>query len=354
MNEPIQQIGDIGLRVADHIEAMLAYWDKDQVCRFANSAYREWFGKSKEELVDKITMKELLGPLYEKNLPYITEALKGNTQQFEREIETPSGELRHSLANYYPDFYDGNVRGFFVHVADISNQKKVEMQLQVANKELEAFSYSVAHDLRAPLRSVHGYAEILNQDYEKLLDDEAKRILENIKHNASKMARLIDDLLAFSRLGRKEMRLSKVSMSVLTQEVIAEINKSLSHKANILVDNLPDVMGDYSLLYQVIVNLISNAIKYSSKKEKPLVQISSEAKNGEIVFSIKDNGVGFDMKYYDKLFGVFQRLHTEREFEGTGVGLAIAHRIIAKHRGKIWAEGKVDVGSTFNFALPVN
>ncbi len=234
---------------------------------------------------------------------------------------------------------------------DITNRKKAEEQLLEVNKELESFSYSVAHDLRAPLRSVHGYAAILNHDYEKILDAEGKRIVENIKHNASKMGQLIDDLLSFSRLGRKKIQLSKISMSELTKEALFEINKSMSHKANIIIGNLPDVMGNYSLLYLVMLNLVSNAIKYSSKKEKPIIQISSEVKNGEIMFSIKDNGAGFDMKYANKLFGIFQRLHTEREFEGTGLGLAIAYRIITKHGGKIWAEGKVNTGATFNFTL---
>jgi PAS domain S-box-containing protein len=717
-------MNDYGLLVADRIDAMLAYWDQDQICRFANNAYMAWFGKSKEEMVDKITMKELLGPLYEKNLPYITEALNGKVQQFEREIKTPHGEIRHSLANYYPDLYNGKVRGFSVHVVDITPQKKVqqelrnseaklstlfnsspagitlstisgklvevnqavldiygyeskeefintpvwdlyvdehdrthlieqfkkegvvnniqvrqkrkngeviwiygnthtlkmpdgerfllstildvteqklaeaklkesedrfrglfnfspiglilttadgklleanravlqimemdsqeelitkpaqdyyvepeerirmfnllqkdgfvsgfelkvkrksgehawisnnmkpfkfgnnnpqlisavvditerkkieeelqvskakfkkifqsspvgivihrlsdsryvevneafckitgfteeevlgrtsmelglildieareeilkrikkngfendielsirhksgkilniltsteiilidgtphainiifdmterklaELQLKEAYKELDAFSYSVAHDLRTPLRSVYGYAEILNEDYEKQMDDEGKRLLKNIKYYAAKMGHLIDDLLSFSRLGRKEIQVNKVNMRELTNVAITEINHSISHQATILVDELPEVMGDYSLLSQVMVNLISNAVKYSSKKENPIVQISAAVKNEEIIFSVKDNGAGFDMKYYDKLFGVFQRLHTEKEFDGTGIGLAIVHRIITKHGGKMWAEGKVGEGATFNFSL---
>lgn len=597
MDKPLSEINEIGLLVADRIEAMLAYWDKDEVCRFANNAYMEWFGKSREEMVDKMTLKELLGPIYEMNLPFVKEALKGNVQQFEREITTPGGSLRYSLANYYPDIKDGEVRGFIVHVADISKQKKAEKKYNIlfdsidegfciiemifndqknpvdyrflevnasferqtglqnvvgkrirefapndgdnwfeifgevaltgeslrfenftqqlnrwyecyafrwgepknfqvaiifndisdrkkseehlkesedkfrnlfnfspvgitlantdvklleanpaffemmglasieefmdkpaeeyyvkpevrsqmmnllekdgfvkgfefkifkkngehawisnylapfkfgnkntqlisasiditarkqteeklveANKELESFSYSVAHDLRAPLRAVHGYSSILEQEYEDIFDPEAKRIFEMIKSNISKMGQLIDDLLAFSRLGRKEVNSSKLNMNELTQSAIDEINKSVSHKSKIIVRNLPEVMGDTSLLSQVMINLLSNAIKYSSKKDEPIIHIFSEVKNGEITFSVQDNGAGFDMNYYDKLFGVFQRLHSESEFEGTGVGLAIAHRIISKHGGKIWAEGIVDEGATFNFTLPV-
>ena len=238
--------------------------------------------------------------------------------------------------------------------ADITERKKTEEELHNSNKALEAFSYSVAHDLRAPLRSVHGYAEILSQGYAKILDEEANRIIGNIKKNASKMGKLIDDLLSFSRLGRKEIHLSKINMEKLTKEVLVEINKSISHKADIRIGALHEILGDYSLLYQVMMNLISNAIKYSSKKENPIIQIFSEVKNGEIIFSVKDNGAGFDMKYSDKLFGVFQRLHMEHEFEGTGVGLATVNRIITKHGGKIWAEGKVDIGATFYFTLLEN
>lgn len=235
---------------------------------------------------------------------------------------------------------------------DITERKQSEKQLLSLNKELEAFSYSVAHDLRAPLRSVRGYAGILSEDYEIILDEEGNRLVENIKHNSSKMERLIDDLLAFSRLGRKEIQLAKVDMNALTNDVLNEINKAVVHKAKIVTNPLHNTMGDYNLLFQVMFNLISNAIKYSAKKENPLIQISSAEKNGELVFSTMDNGAGFDMKYAHQLFGVFQRLHQEREFEGTGIGLAIVDRIIAKHGGKTWAEGKVDEGAIFYFTLP--
>jgi len=187
-----------------------------------------------------------------------------------------------------------------------------------------------------------------------MLDAEGVRILENIKHNASKMGQLIDDLLAFSRLGRKEIQMSKIDMTALTQDILGELKRSVSHQAEITMLPLDNVMGDYNLLCQVMFNLISNAVKYSSKKASPVIQISSEVKNDEIVFSIKDNGAGFDMRYANKLFGVFRRLHSDREFEGTGIGLAIVYRIVSKHGGSTWAEGKVDEGATFYFTLPKN
>ena len=165
------------------------------------------------------------------------------------------------------------------------------------------------------------------------------------------MGTLIDDLLAFSKLGRQEVNKSKIDMIELTNQVIKDMEKSMTHHAKIQIGNLHKVIADYGLLYQVMFNLLSNAIKYSSKKKNPIVEIFSKEKNGEITFSIKDNGAGFSMEYVDKLFGVFQRLHSEDEFEGTGVGLSIVQRIISKHGGRIWVEGKKDEGAIFHFTI---
>jgi PAS domain S-box-containing protein len=235
---------------------------------------------------------------------------------------------------------------------DITEQKKQEEAIMQLNKELEAFSYSVSHDLRAPLRAVNGYATMLEEDYGKSMDDEGRRLLSVIRYNAEKMGRLIDDLLAFSRLGRKELDKSEEDMNQLVEGVLIELGKSFEHHAEIKVGKLDKVKVDYGLMHQVMLNLISNAVKYSSKKEKPLVEITSERKNGEVVFCVKDNGVGFDMMYVDKLFGVFQRLHAMDEFEGTGVGLAIVQRIISRHGGRVWAEAEIDKGASFFIALP--
>lgn len=239
------------------------------------------------------------------------------------------------------------------------NQKLAEtidertQELEAANKELEAFSYSVSHDLRAPLRSINGYAKVLVEDCHDKLDSTDMQALEVITRNASKMGNLIDDLLSFSRLGKQN--LTKVSLSVesIARGAIEETQaKEEGRKADIHVDPLPDVKGDSSMLRQVFINLISNALKYSRKKEDPRVNIGSYRENGHVVYFVKDNGAGFDMKYYDKLFGVFQRLHNAADFEGTGVGLALVQRIIKKHGGKVWAEGKVDEGATFYFSVP--
>ena len=231
-------------------------------------------------------------------------------------------------------------------------KEKRAAELIIANKELESFSYSVSHDLRAPLRAVNGYARMLEEDYEALFDDEGKRLLGEIQKNASKMGTLIDDLLAFSRLGRKEVKKSDINMEALVKNVLAEIRQASPFKADVKSGGLLPVKADYALMVQVITNLLSNAIKYSSAKENALVEISSRAENGNVIYAVKDNGVGFDMQYEHKLFGVFQRLHSAEEFPGTGVGLAIVQRIIHKHGGKIWAEAKLKEGAVFSFSLP--
>ena len=226
-------------------------------------------------------------------------------------------------------------------------------QLEAVNKELESFSYSVSHDLRAPLRGIDGYARIIEEDYFKLFDEEAKRLFAVIQYNAKKMGTLIDDLLSFSRLGRKDLNKMKVNMNELVEGAILELEKSVKHKARIKIGELGTAEVDYGLISQVMINLISNAIKYSSKNPEPQISINVERGKNEIIYSVSDNGVGFDMKYAHKLFGVFQRLHSEADFEGTGVGLAIVQRIINKHGGRVWAEAKPGEGATFYFSLPI-
>lgn len=225
-------------------------------------------------------------------------------------------------------------------------------ELQSVNHELESFSYSISHDLRAPLRSIHGYMNILAEEYGDKFDDEAKRLVNIIMKNGQKMGQLVDDLLAFSRLGRKELTKTDVAMQDMVSLIIEEQKKlNGSETLEVRFSPLPPARADNSTIRQVWVNLISNAIKYSKQKEKSVVEVGYHEENDEVTYFVKDNGAGFDMKYYDKLFGVFQRLHSENEFEGTGVGLAIVHRIIAKHGGKIWAEAKVNEGATFFFTL---
>ncbi len=234
---------------------------------------------------------------------------------------------------------------------DITDRKKAEEALTKLNAELEAFSYSVSHDLRAPLRAVNGYAKMLEEDYDALLDENGRRLIGIVRENARHMGQLIDDLLAFSRLGRKEIHKENIDMKELVQALVNEMSLAQPN-VQFSIDNLHMIAADKSLVRQVWFNYISNAVKYSSKTQSPSVVITSALVNEEVIYSVTDNGTGFDMAYAHKLFRVFQRLHTHEEFEGTGVGLAIVDRIISKHGGKVWAESKPGKGATFYFSLP--
>lgn len=226
-------------------------------------------------------------------------------------------------------------------------------QLEFANKELEAFSYSVSHDLRAPLRVINGYTKILEKDLSGQLTEEIKENLDTISKNSRKMENLIEDLLSFSHLGKNEIIKKQVNIEEIVKSIIEDFCKQFSIQKTIFkLGNLYPVAGDASMLKQVWINIISNAYKYSKKNPQQLIEIGSELNNGDIVYHVKDNGVGFDMKYYSKLFGIFQRLHGEVEFEGTGIGLAIVQRIVDRHGGRVWAEAKVNEGATFYFSLP--
>jgi signal transduction histidine kinase len=224
-------------------------------------------------------------------------------------------------------------------------------ELKTANRELESFSYSVSHDLRAPLRAVDGYALMLVEDYGPRLDDEGRRLLGVVRESAAQMGRLIDDLLKFSQVGRKALALAPVDMRSLAVEVVAELAQ-VYPKARIDVGELPAAAGDRALLRHAWMNLIGNALKYSARNESPRVEISGYVEGAESVYQVRDNGAGFDMRYYEKLFRVFQRLHREEEFEGSGVGLAIVQRVIVRHGGRVWGEGVLGQGACFRFALP--
>lgn len=281
----------------------------------------------------------------EEEINKLNEELERKVIDRTNELESRSRELLNNEAALLNLVEDLNLKS--------DELQRSAAQLEVANKELEAFSYSVSHDLRAPLRAINGFVSILVEDYEKILDDEGKRICGIIQSNATKMGQLIDDLLSFSRLIRSEFNHSKIDMDSLVKSVIAdfEVQQDLSQK-NVLIHDLPQTYGDQNMIKQVWINLISNALKYSSKNEHVKIDIGSYPDKAEIVYFIKDNGVGFNMEYVHKLFGVFHRLHNMNEFEGTGVGLAIVQRIIKRHRGRVWAEGEVGKGATFFFSLP--
>ena len=229
------------------------------------------------------------------------------------------------------------------------------IKLEDANQELEAFAYSVSHDLRVPLRAIDGFSRIVIEDYENELDEEGVRLLNIIRENTKKMGQLIDDILLFSRAGRQEMNMSELDMKSLAENVYREFNQDTENRnIKYVVGDLPRVVADRSLMTQVLTNLVGNAIKFTGKTQNPQIEVGFKEDEDNYIYYVKDNGEGFNMKYYDKLFGLFQRLHSQDEFEGTGVGLSIVQRIISRHSGRVWGEGEVGVGATIYFSLPKN
>jgi PAS domain S-box-containing protein len=226
--------------------------------------------------------------------------------------------------------------------------------LESSNRELESFSYSVSHDLRAPLRAINGFARLLQLDSALQLGEQGVRYLNTICNASEQMGRLIDDLLEFSRLGRQNLEADSVDMTLLARDALRDILSSRAGQPPaVVIESLPDIRGDRRLLRLTWLNLLDNAVKYAGGVSQPQITVAAQTQSNEIVYRVRDNGIGFDMQYYDKLFGVFQRLHSGAEYPGTGVGLAIAQRVVARHGGRIWAESTPGQGATFFFALPV-
>ncbi len=333
------------------------------------------FGWTKEEVLEKDLADTVIPPSLRGRhragmQHYLT---NGKTQLFNRLLEMTA---LHRDGREFPielsisPLKTSDIVSFCVFITDITERKQHEekiklfnqeleqrvqertQELESVNKELESFSYSVSHDLRAPLRAIHGYINILADEYSNRFDSEALRLTTIIMNNTQKMGRLIDDLLSFSHLGRKELIRTQASMTHMVLSVCDELKRIESTRAiEFIVQELPDALVDTVTMRQVWVNLISNAVKYTRNREKAIIEIGSDEQKDEQIYFIKDNGAGFDMLYYDKLFGVFQRLHSQKEFEGTGVGLAIVQRIVSRHGGKVWADGKLNGGATFYFAL---
>jgi two-component system sensor kinase len=238
-------------------------------------------------------------------------------------------------------------------VSNLVTLKRAREQLESLNKELEAFAYSVSHDLRAPLRGIDTYSGVLLEDYQERLDEEGKRLLQLVRDLTKRMNQLIDDLLKFSRLGRHPMESTVVDMTALARNVFNDLMITYPQRqVQFDLGELPAAHGDLSLIRQVFVNLISNALKFTRPRDKAVIKVEGESGADLNTYHVRDNGVGFDQAYAEKLFGVFQRLHSEAEFEGTGVGLALVQRIVQRHGGKIRAEAKENEGATFSFTLP--
>jgi light-regulated signal transduction histidine kinase (bacteriophytochrome) len=246
-----------------------------------------------------------------------------------------------------------------LNVAEVSLKEKITSlsqrttQLEATNADLESFSYSVSHDLRAPLRAIDGYCAIIAKDYADQLDDEGRRLFGIVRENAMRMGQLIEDILAFSRAGRRELKAATLDMDTLAQEVWRGLEpQRTGRNVEFRCTGLPATFGDPGAIRQALQNLLSNALKFSGGRDPAVIEVAGRREKAENVYCVRDNGVGFDMAYVDKLFVLFQRLHGMVEFEGTGVGLAIVKRVIAKHGGRVWAQGKLGEGATFWFTLP--
>ena len=319
-----------------------------------NPAFEQLTGLKRENVVDKLVTEVM--PSIEPGwiAAYGEVTMTGNPIHFEN--------YSAALKRHYEVFaYRPAPRRFAVIFMDVTERKLAEMELkrqtsllEEANKEMESFSYSVSHDLRAPLRAIDGYARMILKRQADAFDEETRRQFNLIRENTRTMGQLIDDILAFSRLGRQNMATMDIDMEGLVGEVWEELRTiNPDRQMTLKIDRLPPSQGDRALIKQVITNLLSNAIKFTGTRDPAIIEVCGQAKENEAVYTIKDNGIGFDMQFADKLFTVFQRLHDADEFEGTGVGLAIVQRIVLRHGGRVWAEGEVDKGATFFFSLPV-
>jgi len=474
--------------LVDGLPAMLAYWDRALICRFANAAYQSWFGVDPDTMVGR-GMAEFLGPLFVLNRPFIDAALRGEAQSFERAIPDPrGGPARHSEALYIPDVdpVDRTVRGFCVLVTDVTSRRARELELraakqelasqrdvlerfftlsldlmcivgadgyfrrvspgfdalgygheellartfvegihpddlgaaqaalaaqaagpatarfetryrcrdaayrwlswsgardgegtlyliardvteakqesealarahddvEAANRELESFSYSVAHDLRAPLRSIDGFSQALLEDCGDRLDGTERGYLNQVRGAAQHMAQLIDDLLGLSRVTRASLQREPVDLSALARIVIARLRGNQpDREVDVAIEDGLRGEGDPSLLALVLDNLLGNAWKFTGRRDAPRIELGMRSDAVSPVYFVRDNGAGFDMAHVGKLFGVFHRLHAASEFEGTGIGLATVRRVIDRHGGRVWAEAELDRGATFFFTL---
>ncbi|WP_332777714.1 sensor histidine kinase [Polaromonas sp.] len=337
-----------------------------------NRAAEALFGMSREQMIGKSAHE-----VFEKDEADVFVAqdrqvlARGIVEDIpEQRYSSRSKGLRLLHVRKVPVFGEGGEPTHILGISeDVTQQKEMEKEilslnsvlkahvedLEASNKSLESFTSAATHDLRSPLSVIGGYAGLLEQNYASRLDEKGQRYVSVIRRSINSMAKLIDDLLAFSKLGQREVSKASVDMHGLARRVIEEMLQlhPEGKKPDIQLGSLPPAQADAALLHQVWVNLLSNAVKYSSRAVSPLIEVSGRMEGTEAIYSVRDNGAGFSMDHYDKLFEMFQRLHTDEEFEGTGVGLPIVHRVVTRHGGRVWAEGKVGQGAAFHFALPV-
>lgn len=339
--------------------------DRSWRFRYLNEKALRIMNRHKEQVLGKVVWEVLprvLGTVFETEYRKVMNERVSSTFEsyyphYQMWLEVRAYPTQEGIAIFYSDITKYKTAEEELRMFNLRLEERVKertQRLEALNAELESFSYSVSHDLRAPLRAIQGYINVLGEEYESQLDEEAHRIMEIITRNVRRMGFLIDDLLAFSRLGRKALMRVQITMAPMLAEVCDDLQRMEEETRDIefMMHPLPSVYADKNAIRQVWTNLISNALKYTRQIPHARIEIGGEEQAEAVQYYIKDNGAGFDMKYYSKLFGVFQRLHGQHEFEGTGVGLAIVHRVITKHGGSVWAESVVGEGATFYLSLP--
>ncbi len=349
---------EISIKVADKISAMLAYWDKDLICRFANSAYVEWFGKKKEEMIDKITLKELLGPLYEKNLPYINAALIGETQIFERDIPLPNGQIRHALANYYPDIINGEVLGFIVHVADVSPLKLLEIELLSSNdkisdqnKRLLNFSNIVSHNLKSYANNLEALITLYSNAKSEDEKDSIFNLLKKISSGFSSTVNHLNEITKSQNLSKT----TPIKINVYNfiesakQTLLVQIESTNTTIFN-NVDPKLEIYANPIYIESIVLNLLTNAIKYRKENISPIIEFSSSIISEKLFLKITDNGKGINLEQHGKdLFGMYKTFHGNSDAEG--IGLFITKYQIETMGGTIEVESEENVGTSFIIKL---
>ena len=348
------------LAVANHISAMLAYWDNDLVCRFANAAYMEWFGKTREEMIDKMTLYELLGPIYSENRKYIMGALEGEPQTFEREIVLPNGTVRHSIANYFPDIIDGEVYGFYVHVADVTGMKMLEKDLQRSNEiitdqnnRLLNFANVVSHNLNTyafNLEAMLDFIDNAETDEEK---DELMRHLRGISRNFTSTIKNLNEIADAQNQGR--LKHEWLNLYDYFEKAIDMLCNQVKESHALIVNRIDTgilIWANPAYLDSIILNFLTNALKYRHPHRLPVIELETQVTSSELVLRIRDNGLGIDLaRHGDDLFGMYKTFHGNADAKG--IGLFITKFQAEAMGGRIEVESTVDDGTTFSiyFAL---
>lgn len=359
--------------IVDNAPLMVAYYDSRMRCRFANRRYADFFGFPDRSIIGK-SLEEVIGAeAYRFAHHYWTRAFAGEQIVFERPQTGKDGKTQYIEVRVVPHHAEsGEIMGCYAILTDITERKRNETALQQAhdhleekvrqrteelamlNRELEAYSYSVSHDLRAPLRAIDGFSHLLAEQLHGRLDAEAENYIGKIRSSVDRMFRLIEDLMELGRVSRKEMAAKEVDLSLMAREIIEDLStQDDSRRVECFIEDGISVVGDRQLLRLLLQNLLENAWKYTSKNATARIEFGASLNaNGKRILRVRDNGAGFDMAYADKLFQPFQRLHNPRDFEGTGIGLATVARIVQRHGGEIQAEGEVGKGATFWFSIP--